>query len=251
MKKGFRSFYLVIVSVIVYLLHMPLMLARSATGSRSFQQPLPNFTIPSIESVTFIPALKSVYDSLQLSVIGLSQQAFDYAKRGLDQLIAQGRILNDSILSIIDFSQPSGNKRLYVLDIKNCKVLFNTLVAHGKNSGREWANSFSNQFYSFKSSPGFYITQAPYVGNSGYSLKLEGIEKGINDNAYQRAIVLHGAHYVNEAYVAARGYIGRSEGCPAVPAATAAPIINTIKDHTCLFIYDPNESYLKHSSLLS
>jgi L,D-transpeptidase catalytic domain len=250
MKKKLKGFYIVITSVFIYFLHLPLALARSATGNTLFFSPPAPISTSSTDSLHFIPSLKSVYDSLHLGFSGLSQQAFDYAKKGLEQLIAQGRILNDSIISIIDFSQPSSRKRLYILDIKNYRVLFNTFVAHGKNSGREWANSFSNQQSSFKSSPGFYITGEAYQGNNGYSLKLEGIEKGINDNAYQRAIVLHGADYVNEAYIAAQGFIGRSEGCPAVPSNIATPIINSIKDHTCLFIYHPGQSYLKHSSVL-
>ena len=204
-----------------------------------------------MDSAQFIPVVKSVYDSLHLGLSGLSHQAFNYAKKGIEKLIAQGSIINDSIISIIDFSQPSSKKRLYILDIKHYKVLFNTLVAHGKNSGREWAYSFSNHPFSSKSSLGFYITRETYNGNNGYSLKLEGIEKGINDNAYERAIVVHGAEYVNQSYIAAQGYIGRSEGCPAVPANEAMPIINTIKEGTCLFIYTPGQSYLQRSSVLN
>ncbi len=195
------------------------------------------------------PSIKSVYDSLHLSLKGLSQQAFDFAKQGLQKLVEEGKLFNDSIISIVDFSLPSNQKRLFVLDIKNYKVLFNTLVAHGKNTGREVATSFSNQNESFKSSPGFYLTKETYEGKNGYSLKLHGLERGINDNAFERGIVMHGAGYVCDAYVNSQGYIGRSQGCPAVPVAVSRPIINTIKNGTCLFVYHP--SYISRSSVLN
>jgi hypothetical protein len=128
-------------------------------------------------------------------------------------------------------------------------VLFNTLVAHGRNTGREVATSFSNQNSSYKSSPGFYVTRETYDGKNGYSLKLEGLERGINDNAYERGIVIHGAEYVNAELANAQGYIGRSQGCPAVPVQVTRPIINTIKNGTCVFIYHP--SYIERSSVLN
>jgi hypothetical protein len=153
-------------------------------------------------------------------------------------------------MAIVDFSQPSSHRRLYILDMKNYKVLFNTLVAHGRNSGKEWASSFSNKPSSYKSSPGFYITGDTYIGSNGFSLRLNGIEKGINDKAFARAIVMHGADYVSESYIAAQGYIGRSQGCPAVPAEEVYPIINTIKNGTCLFVYVPDKHYVSRSPLL-
>ena len=112
-----------------------------------------------------------MYDSLHLDLAGLSQQAFDYAIKGYEKLISQGKLLNQSIIAIVDFSQPSTQKRLYVLDMKNYKVLFNTLVAHGRNSGKEWATYFSNKPSSFKSSPGFYITGQTYIGEQWLFIK--------------------------------------------------------------------------------
>ena len=173
------------------------------------------------------------------------------AQKGFEKLKEQGVILNDNIISIIDFSLPSTEKRLYVVDLKNYEVLYNTYVAHGRNSGKEIAESFSNRFSSNKSSLGFYKTLGTYIGKHGYSLKLEGLEKGINDNAYERAIVMHGANYVSPGYIPRLGYIGRSLGCPAVSPKEAAPIINTIKDGSCLFIYSPNTNYQQHSPIIS
>lgn len=185
--------------------------------------------------------IEYVYDSLQLNDQGLSQEAFDYAVQGFEKLDEEGLLNNDSVLTIIDFDQPSYQKRLYVIDIKNFKVLFNTLVAHGKNTGKEIAQFFSNTNESHKSSLGFYITEDTYNGSKGYSLKLKGLEKGINSNAYHRAIVMHGANYVSESFINAQGYIGRSHGCPAVPVELNKPIIQTIKNGSCLFIY--NKTY--------
>lgn len=250
MVKKFRSFYLFVSTLIITLLHLPFAFAKSATGNMFFNPP-PGDSIAnsSTETPSLVPTLKSVYDSLHLNLKGLSQQAFDYAKEGFQKLVSEGKLVNDSIVSIADFSLNSGKKRLFIIDMKNYKVLFNTLVAHGRNTGRETATSFSNQNETYKSSPGFYITGETYEGKNGYSLKLEGIERGINDNAFERGIVIHGAEYVSDAFVNMQGYIGRSQGCPAVPVAVSRPIINTIKNGSCLFIYHP--SYIDRSAILN
>lgn len=248
MQKKLKGFYLLVSSLVIALLYMPIAFAKSAVNKKLFLEP--KATVNDITSGTIATA-KSAYDSLHLEFAGLSRQAYEYAKKGFDKLVAQGKVLNSSIISIADFSQPSGNKRLYIIDLKNYRLLYNTWVAHGRNSGLENAQSFSNDPSSFKSSPGFYVTQQTYNGKHGYSLKLEGVEKGINDHAQDRAIVIHGAEYVNPSLVEARGFIGRSLGCPAVPVKLATPIINTIKDGTCLFIYNPDNAYLQRSSVLS
>ncbi|MBS1638447.1 MAG: murein L,D-transpeptidase catalytic domain family protein [Bacteroidetes bacterium] len=192
----------------------------------------------------------SVYDSLNLSELGLSKQAFTAALKGYQSLVTIGKVKNDSIISIIDFSLPSTAKRLFVINIKNYSILFNTYVSHGKNSGTQSATSFSNKSQSFKSSLGFYVTSTTYFGKHGYSLKLEGEEKGFNDNAYNRGIVMHSAAYVSEDFIKLQGRIGRSEGCPAVPEEENNAIIETIKGGTCLFMYAPNGKYLTKSKLL-
>ncbi len=250
MKKKFKGFYLIVSSFVIAILHLPFAFAKSATGTKLFfHPPADSAAKNTVSAAPVLPSGRSVYDSLHLSLKGLSQQAFDFAKQGLQKLIEEGKLLNDSIISIIDFSQPSNQKRLFVLDVKNYKILFNTLVAHGKNTGREWATSFSNQNESYKSSPGFYITKETYEGKNGFSLKLEGVERGINDKAFERGIVMHGASYVCNEYVNSQGYIGRSQGCPAVPVEINRPIINTIKNGTCLFVYHP--SYINRSSVLN
>lgn len=249
MKKKLKNFYLLASSVIISILHLPFAFAKSAGSSKLFFTPPSDSAVKNtVDAKGFIPVVKSAYDSLHLNLKGLSIQAYEYAKMGFDKLLQEGKLINDSVISIIDFSLPSNKKRLFVIDLKNYKVLYNTLVAHGKNTGTEWAASFSNQHSSHKSSPGFYITRETYQGKHGLSLRLEGLEAGINDHAYERGIVVHGADYVSESLANARGYIGRSHGCPAVPDQVSRPIINTIKDGTCMFIYHP--SYIQNSVVL-
>lgn len=192
-----------------------------------------------------------LYDSMHLNVAGLSKEAFNTAVAGYNYLLAQGKIKNEGVLSIVDFTRPSSMKRLFVIDLNKATVLFNTYVSHGRNSGAEMASNFSNDANSFKSSLGFYITGDTYKGKHGYSLKLEGEEQGINDNAFNRGIVMHCAQYVTEGFIKMKGYIGRSQGCPAVPPNMYKPIIEKIKEGSCLFMYSPDKYYLSHSSILN
>ena len=222
--------------------------ANAVTGS-ILESVLP-FSFDPIANITYMKKME-VYDSLQLHHLGLSQEAFDYAIRGLQRLAFAGVASNTDIISIADFSLPSAEKRLFVIDLANSRLLYHTFVAHGKNSGKEVATRFSNGISSFKSSPGFYLTADTYLGSHGYSLKLQGLEKGINDNALKRAIVMHAADYVNENLAGSRGWIGRSLGCPAVPKELHREIIDQIKGGTCLFIYSPAKSYVNKSTLIA
>lgn len=195
-------------------------------------------------------AFLELYYSLSLDSLGLSKTAFAAAIKGYQQLQKSGVILHAGILSIVDFSLPSFKKRLFILDMENGKLLFNTLVAHGRNSGQMIATRFSNRSRSFESSLGFYLTGETYNGHKGYSLRLMGIEPGINNNAFKRGIVVHGASYVNEETSMVNGRMGRSEGCPAIPADIHRPVIEAIKDGSCFFIYGNNKRYLTSSKLL-
>lgn len=251
MKKRLKGFYLIASSCIIAVLHLPFAFAKSASANGKLL-PSPAPTPVAKKPNGYLPVIntvKNVYDSLHLNLAGLSQQAFEYAKKGFNKLVEEGKFINDSIISIVDFSQPSSKKRLYILDMKNYKVLFNTFVAHGKNTGLESAVNFSNKNSSLMSSPGFYATSTTYEGKNGYSLRLVGLERGINDNALERGIVVHGAPYVSQAMVNVRGFVGRSWGCPAVPETESRPIINTIKNGTCMFIYHP--SYVRQSNILN
>lgn len=190
-----------------------------------------------------------LYDSLHLESMGMNKNALMYAYKGQQKLLEQGKIANADILTVCDFTQPSDNKRLYIIDVRNFKVLLNTYVAHGKNSGVEYASRFSNRPRSLESSLGFYITKGTYFGKHGLSLRLSGQDKGFNDRAESRAIVVHGATYIGDEWKG--GKMGRSFGCPAVPAQLAPKVINLIKDGTTLFIYHPLKSYLHGSNVLN
>jgi L,D-transpeptidase catalytic domain len=260
MNKSLKKLPVFISSFFIFLIHLPFVFAKVIPHKQATSNTLSS---PSDFNKLITPNSDyrineewpnsnkvSVYDSLQLDALGLSKQAYDYAVRGFKSLRSMGKLTNDSIISIIDFSLSSAKKRLFVIDIKNYKVLYNTYVAHGRNSGAEYAKQFSNNPKSKKSSLGFYITGNTYEGEHGYSLHLEGEEKGINDNAFKRAIVIHCADYVNENYIRSKGYIGRSLGCPAIPEQIYKPIIDEIKDGSCLFLYSPNQYYLSHSRFL-
>jgi len=181
--------------------------------------------------------LNLLYSNLQLESLGLSVEAYHKAITGYLNMVMSGEVHNPGVLSIIDFSLPSTEKRLFVLDMNNGSVLFNTLVAHGRNSGKLLATRFSNRMNSFMSSLGFYITGDPFIGQHGYSLRLEGVEKGWNDNAFSRRIIMHPADYVSEEHIRQWGYLGRSEGCPAIPEKLDRAIIDSISGGSCLFIY--------------
>jgi hypothetical protein len=193
----------------------------------------------------------TIYNELSLQEKGLSQDAFEYAYRGYRKLLDKQMIKQPGYLTICDFSQSSNNKRLYLIDLNNNELMVHTYVAHGRNSGAEFATRFSNKPSSLQSSLGFYVTEDTYFGEHGLSLKINGVEPGYNNNALRRAIVVHGADYIGERWLNNSDYMGRSYGCPAIPSEDRDTIINTIKNGTCLFIYHPSASYLRGSKLLN
>ncbi len=214
-----------------------------------FKIPDINFSKVSARENATINVNIGLYD--KLADPELSYNAFFSALHVHQKLLNEGKLKNRNILTIIDFSRPSSQERLFVIDLEKEKIIYKTLVAHGKNSGENYATHFSNNPRSHQSSLGFYITENTYMGRHGYSLRLTGLEKGINDNAHTRAIVMHGADYVSREYISSYGRLGRSFGCPALPPELAERIIDTIKDRSLLFIYTDNEAYCKNSSLLS
>jgi hypothetical protein len=192
-----------------------------------------------------------IYDSLQLSSIGLKEDAFRYAFKGYKNLLEKHMLEKDGIITICDFSQSSKKKRLYVIDLDEYKILLNTYVAHGRNSGGEFAVRFSNKPQSRQSSLGFYKTKKTYYGSHGLALTLAGLEAGINDKAERRKIVVHGSDYIGENYRRYGNFMGRSFGCPAVPKKNSSQLIQTIKNGSCLFIYHPSKQYLAGSKILN
>jgi len=181
-----------------------------------------------------------IYKAIDTTVFTMPEfKVFTKALKGFYALKAGG-IVQKNILTIIDFSLSSTAKRLWVIDLDNGKVLFQSLVAHGKNSGEEFASSFSNKGESYKSSLGFYATGETYNGKHGKSLRLDGLEKGLNDKARERGVVVHAAEYVSQSFINSNKRLGRSQGCPALPEELASEIIEIIKDKSCLFIYHPS-----------
>jgi len=192
-----------------------------------------------------------IYSEMQLGDSGLNEKALEYALVGYHRLLKRHALKKTDVISVCDFSQPSSSKRMYVLDLQNKRLLYRTYVAHGMASGREYANSFSNIPDSYKSSLGFYITRNTYVGSNGLSLRIEGVEKGFNDKASARSIVIHGANYVSERILHKYGLMGTTFGCPAVPEDMASQIIPVLKNGTCFFIYYPSKRYLSASKMLN
>jgi hypothetical protein len=189
--------------------------------------------------------VKNLYEKCNL-INKLDYNIFKLAIDGYNSI----DLMNKNLLSIIDYSKPSNEKRFFIIDIKNHKLLYQTLVAHGKKSGYLNATKFSNKYGSHKSCLGFFKTGNSYYGIRGYSLKLEGLEKGINDNARQRGIIIHGANYVDERIADGSGFIGRSWGCPAVSKNLSREIINLLKGGSLLFIYADDNVY-KEKSLIA
>jgi hypothetical protein len=180
----------------------------------------------------------------------VSDDAMKYALSGYVALNESGKINKQNIITIVDFSKPSTEERLFVINLKTKKVIAKSLCAHGRNSGEIWAEKFSNSSESYQSSLGFYIASETYDGKNGFSLKLDGQEVGINDNARDRGVVIHAADYVSKDFIANNGKLGRSQGCPALPIEKNEKIISLIKGGTCLFIYHPNKFYRTHSPIL-
>jgi hypothetical protein len=178
-------------------------------------------------------------------------EIFYKAYVGYKELGNRGKIRNN-ILSIIDFSRHSSKKRFWIIDMDSKKLLYYTYAAHGRNSGNGMgvASKFSNTPHSLQSSLGFYLTGETYYGKHGLSLNLDGQEKGINDRARQRRVVIHGADYATAEFAKRYGRLGRSYGCPAVPKHLHKPIINTIKDKSVLFIHHPDLHYQKSSEYM-
>lgn len=203
------------------------------------------------KAVTTVSAEMAEYNALDANSFTMPAfESFEKAVHGYNILKAQGKITKE-ILTLVDFSKSSNTKRLWIIDMKSHKVLYNTLVAHGRNSGDEFATQFSNNNSSNMSSLGFYATGEIYNGKHGESMRLDGLEAGFNSNARSRAVVMHAADYVCDAFAKQHKRIGRSQGCPALPNALNKEIIHLLKNKSCLFIYHPTQKYLNGSRLLA
>ena len=228
------------------IMFLPLLHAGNNTTLESFKN---SFTV---SNSSFLETeINMIYDSIQLEEKGLNKEAFKFAYTGYKKLMEEGKLNKEGIITICDFSQSSKRKRLYVIDLNEYKLLLNTYVAHGRNSGGEYAKKFSNKPESRQSSLGFYTTKKTYYGGHGLALTLSGLEPGFNDKAERRKIVVHGSKYIGDNFSRWGKFMGRSFGCPAVPMKQSKILINTIKDGSCLFIYHPNKNYLAGSKILN
>lgn len=202
------------------------------------------------DQLVFEDSLQSLYHAIKLQDYNLSYHVFKYAMTGYFNLRQQGKLSDKKLISIIDFSKKSSAKRFYTIDLEDLAVRFFTYVSHGKNTGEDEARSFSNVLHSNQSSLGFYVTGETYVGSKGYSLRLDGMEKGYNDQIRERAVVMHNADYVSEEFIKKYGRLGRSQGCPALPVELGKKVIDVVKEKTMVFAFFNDEQYLQTSSIL-
>jgi len=180
----------------------------------------------------------------------LHRNIFEMALSAASCAVRSGAIVDLATLTVIDYSRPSTEKRLWVFDLRTRALLYEELVAHGSGSGDKMAKSFSNDAESHQSSLGLFLTDDAYEGKNGYSLRLRGLDAGFNDNAFDRAIVMHGAAYVSDDFARARGRLGRSWGCPALREGIAHEVIDTLKGHGLVFAYYPDPTWLAASKYL-
>ena len=209
--------------------------AAAATAAKSSASTSANFAIDDFD--------EAAIGTIETDVLELALGAASCA-------IKSGAVEPPRTLTVIDYSKPSSQKRLWVYDLATRQLLYEELVAHGQGSGANLATQFSNQPDSHQTSLGLFVTDDTYVGRNGYSLRLDGLDKGLNDLARDRAIVMHGAPYVNPAFVKANGRLGRSHGCPAVSDAVARELINRVKGGGLVFAYYPDAQFLKTSKYL-
>lgn len=224
------------------------MLLRSPVRAALFFAVVASWLTPSIvsasESVSF-----SVNDFDAAAIGSIEMDVLETALSAASCAVRAGDVGAPSTLTVIDYSKPSTEKRLWVFDLKSRELLYEELVAHGQGTGANMATHFSNEPDSHRTSLGLFKTDAPYVGRNGYSLRLDGLDKGLNDRARDRAIVMHGAPYVSAAFVKSNGRLGRSHGCPAVSAEVAKQLIDRVKGGGLVFAYYPDPR-LKNSKYL-
>jgi len=208
--------------------------------------------IPEAQGASSEPCKSAPAESLVKSLLpqapGLRSEVLRLALDATECAEERGLVKRRDLLTVIDYSLPSSQARLFVFDLAARKILFRELVAHGKTSGGDHATFFSNSPGSLATSLGLYVTADPYFGSNGYSLRLKGLEEGINDMAWDRAIVMHGAAYVSRAAIQALGRLGRSWGCPAVRQEISRRLIDTVRGGTPVFAYYPEQSWLSRSS---
>ncbi len=206
---------------------------------------LPKEVLPAQTGELFLRSLFA-----QFPENSVSWEAFKSAMTGRQVLMQETVFSKPDIITIVDFSKPSTQERLFVIDINEVKILFSSLTSHGRNTGENMATNFSNMPESYQSSLGFYKTAETYIGSKGFSMRLDGLETNINSNARSRGIVVHAADYVSKSFAQQHGRLGRSQGCPALPQEMNKPVIQKISGGSIFFIYAPNEQYHRTSKVI-
>ena len=193
-------------------------------------------------------AVAAAWNSSSLGTIDTN--VFGLALSAAKCAVRSGAVADPSTLTVIDYSKPSTEKRLWVFDLRSHEMVYEELVAHGQGSGGNVPTLFSNDPETHRTSLGLFVTGDTYIGKNGYSLRLDGLDRGFNDNARERAIVMHGAPYVSAEFAQAQGRLGRSWGCPALPATVARDVIDRVKGGGLIFAYYPDQQWLNASQYL-
>lgn len=251
-KYTFWSITMLLITLTIFAINRPSSAEKTVVNKQNLKAEFVSMKANAGEEKTeaasaeqlFEQYITDTYTSMGLKAAGLSADVFKKALTGYFNLKDSGKLsAKKNILSIVDFTRSSKSKRLWIIDLAAQKLLFNTFVAHGQGSGNDIATNFSDLANSHMSSLGFYVTNETYFGKHGLSLRLDGVDKGFNTNARNRAVVVHGAEYVSQSAINQLGRLGRSHGCPALPTELTKPIIDTIKDKTVLFINGPEGKY--------
>ncbi len=201
-----------------------------------------------IDASTAVGFTRTDFDSAAIG--NIETDVFEMALNAASCAVRSGAVGAPETLTVIDYSKPSTERRLWVFDLKAKELVYEELVAHGQGSGANMATQFSNTNESHQTSLGLFVGRETYIGKHGYSLRLDGLDRGVNDRARERAIVMHGAAYVSESFVKANGRLGRSWGCPAISAAVARPMIDRVKGGGLVFAYYPDAEWIKTSKYL-
>lgn len=200
-----------------------------------------------LKAEAFNVCVNEIYE--KINEPNLCKDAFQFAYQGYLTLLNNNQLNNPEVLTVVDFSKSANEKRFFVINLKDTSLMYKNFVAHGRNSGQVYAKDFSNQSESYKSSLGYYLTAETYIGKFGLALRLDGLEKNINDKARERGIVIHGADYVSQEFIRQNGRLGRSLGCPSLPKdGNYNSIIQEIQQGACLFLYYPDKQYFANSS---
>ena len=228
------------------LIFSPLAAPISSSAAKTNTKRAAKTNVVTYKIMQFDQIAYSLYNDMGLAQTGLKYEIFSKALTGYYNMKHEGKLSEKPVLTMVDFTKSSSEKILWVVNIEKKELLHHTYVSHGRNSGVEYAETFSNDSGSYMSSIGFYVTQDTYQGKHGLSLKLEGLDEGFNTNALDRCIVIHGAEYANPEIIEATGRLGRSLGCPALPMEEHEDIINQVKENTAMYIHAANDAYTSH-----